>query len=173
MQLRGEASSWGRRGLCAAASATKPAQLPWTQTQHAMAGEDQERPHTPGLPERQRASLDKLSSKCSVLQQLILGCPVPPGPQWPVSWGNSNHRLKWERMPLTPICKTTLSSLNCYGCQLLGSWLRLFWYVSPNQQDSNHATLNRLGLQARVWESFSWQGHTFFFTLLSNQLPSV
>lgn len=77
MQSRAEASSpQGRRSLCAAAVAREPDQLPWTQTQQATAGGDQERPHTPGPPERQRASLDELLSKCSVLQQLILGCPV-------------------------------------------------------------------------------------------------
>lgn len=115
MWSQDEVSSRGRRGLCAAASIRARGQLPWTQTQHAMAGEDQERPHAPGLPEQARASLDELSSKCSVLQQLILGCPVPPGPQWPVSWGNSNHRLKWEKMPLTPFLQSQLLRLPAAG----------------------------------------------------------
>lgn len=84
------------RGLCAAASARarEPAVLDTDPTRHGWRGPG--RPHAPGLPERARASLDELVQKCSVLQQLILGCPVPPGPQWPVSWGNSNHRLNWK-----------------------------------------------------------------------------
>lgn len=85
------------------------------------------RPNTPWLERtrktsrpqaclKARASLELSSqSKCSVLQQLILGCPVPPGPQWPVSWGNSNHRLNWERMPLTLFLQSQLLRLPAAG----------------------------------------------------------
>lgn len=97
---------------CVAALAREPDRLPWTQTQPAAAGEGQETPHRPGPPERDRASLGRALVQ-ALLQRLTLGCPVRLAPRWPVSQGNSSHRLKWERTPLTPFCKTTLSSLNC------------------------------------------------------------
>lgn len=73
--------------------------------------------------------------------------------------------------PLTPFCKTTISSLNCWGC----CWTRWLSLSSGRFSQTSRTLTVELSTDSEGCRQrkLLWVRLYFFFTLLSNQLPLV